>query len=145
MLGVEVGRVDRLLQVETAVDAVEEDVQSPLLLLVAAGRAVREPRLAVTQDEPRRQRCARSRARDERRCEALLEPDICARDPSGQPSAGIVGELWSQPPEGVAEKTFPNRSATSRWTVSPRVGSPTPSETVSPGVCRVGRRPKPGR
>ena len=39
----------------------------------------------------------------------------------------MVGELCSQPPLGVAERRFPKRSATSRWTVSPRVGSPAPS------------------
>src|SRR5437762_2067743 len=71
--------------------------------------------------------------------------NICARVPSGQPSVGITGELCSQPPEGVAENRFPNRSATSRWTVSPRVGSPVPSNTVLLGVWSDGRRPSPGR
>ena len=33
--------------------------------------------------------------------------NICARVPSGQPSAGIVGELCSQPPLGVAEREIP--------------------------------------
>ena len=75
VLGVEVGRVDRLLQVQPAIDVVEEDVQRPLLLLVAAGRAVREPRLAAAQHEPRRERRPRPRARHERRREPLLEPE----------------------------------------------------------------------
>ena len=71
----EVGRVDRLLQVQPAVDVPQEDVQRPLLLLVAAGSAVREPRLAAAQHEPGRERRARSRARLERRRQTLLEPE----------------------------------------------------------------------
>src|SRR4051794_17090559 len=38
-------RVDRLLQVEPAVDVADERVQRPLLLLVSPGGAVGEPRL----------------------------------------------------------------------------------------------------
>ena len=74
--------------------------------------------------------------------------NICARVPSGQPSAGMTGELCSQPPLGVAENRLPKRSATSRWTVSPRVGSPTPSdssvagrvEATAGGPARAGAR-----
>ncbi len=69
--------------------------------------------------------------------------NICALVPRGHPSAGITGELWSQPPLGVAETRLPKRSATSRWTVSPRVGSPAP--TVSGASTTVGSRPPPGR
>ena len=43
----ELRRIDRLLQVQAAVDMPEEHVERPLLLLVAAGRAPRKPRLAV--------------------------------------------------------------------------------------------------
>ena len=67
--------------------------------------------------------------------------NICARVPSGQPSAGMTGELWSQPPLGVAEIMFPKRSAMSRCTV-PRPGSPEP--TVAAAARRDGRRPSPG-
>ena len=70
--------------------------------------------------------------------------NICARVPSGQPSAGIVGELCSQPPLGVAESMFPNRSATSTWTVSPRVGSPAPiSAPPSDDERRQAPEPRP--
>src|SRR5260221_338015 len=58
--------------------------------------------------------------------------------PRQKPSPGTTGELCSQPPLGVAETRFPNRSATSRWQVSPgpsavvaRVGSPV---AASPAV-----------
>ena len=114
MLCVEVGRVDRLLQVHPAVDVTQEHVQRPLLLLVASGRAVREPRLAAAQNEPR-ERVVRGRVRG---CSDDARPsssqNICARVPRGQPSAGMTGELCSQPPDGVAENMFPKRSATSR-------------------------------
>src|SRR5262249_4213492 len=56
MPGVELRRVDRLLEVETAVDVPQENVQRPLLLLVAAGRSVREPRLAAAENETGRER-----------------------------------------------------------------------------------------
>src|SRR5262249_49544550 len=55
VVGVPVGRVDRLLKVEALIDRAQEDVEGPLLLLVAAGRPVGEPRLALAQDEARRE------------------------------------------------------------------------------------------
>ena len=146
MLGVEVRRVDRLLQVQPPVDVVEEDVQSPLLLLVAAGRAVREPRLAVAQDEPRRQRRARPRARDERRREALLEPEHLRARPERPAECGDRRRAL----EPAASKAWPRRRS--------RTGRRRPGERcrrasarrrratrVSAGVRRVGRRPRPGR
>src|SRR5713226_1666977 len=48
---VEGGRVDRRLQVEPELDVCEEDVQRPLVLLVAARRAEGEVRLALPQGE----------------------------------------------------------------------------------------------
>jgi hypothetical protein len=52
----------------------------------------------------------------------------------------MVGELCSQPPEGVAETMLPQRSTTSTWQVSPRVvprvstvGSPTPARVPADG------------
>ena len=48
VVGVELGRVDRLLQVQPEIDVPDERVQRPLLLLVAAGRAPGEIRLAVS-------------------------------------------------------------------------------------------------
>ena len=55
--------------------------------------------------------------------------NICARLPRQKPSSGIVGELCSQPPLGVAETRLPQRSTTSMWQVSPR---------VVPSRCTVG-------
>src|SRR6266566_181471 len=74
-LGVEVRRVDGPLQVEAVVHMGEEDVQRPLVLLVAAGRAEREVRLAAAQDERRRQRRPRPLPRRKRVRQALLEPE----------------------------------------------------------------------
>ncbi len=72
--------------------------------------------------------------------------NIWARVPSGKPSEGITGAPQSQPPLGVAETMFPQRSTTSRWTVSPRVGSPTPGRDWcvghrlrEPGLLALGR------
>ena len=78
---------------------------------------------------------------------------ICRRVPRQNPSAGIVGEDCSQPPDGVAETMLPQRSITSRWHVSPRVspdgdtrgsaeatvGSPVPSAGASYAVRSGGR------
>jgi len=51
MVGVELGRVDRRLEVEAEVDMAKEGVQGPLLLLVAAGGSPGEIRLAVEKRE----------------------------------------------------------------------------------------------
>ena len=63
--------------------------------------------------------------------------NICARVPRQKPSSGMTGAPHSQPPLGVAETMFPQRSTTSRCTVSPRVGSPTPGAAAT---ARDGRR-----
>ena len=108
MVGVEVRRVDRLLQVLPQVDVTQEDVQRPLLLLVAAGRAPREVRLAVAKREAG-ESVVRGRApgRNEEGRPSSSQ-NICARVPSGQPSVGITGELCNQPPLGVAEIMLPH-------------------------------------
>ena len=62
--------------------------------------------------------------------------NICARVPRQKPSSGITGAPQSQPPLGVAATMFPQRSTTSRCTVSPRVGSPTPGATGAPADRR---------
>ena len=113
----ELGRVDRLLEVEPEIDVAEERVQRPLLLLVAARRAPREVRLAVTERQPGTERRARPLPGSSDDASPSSSQNICARVPSGQPSAGMTGELCSQPPLGVAEIMFPKRSATSRCTV----------------------------
>src|SRR6266516_5699688 len=74
-LGVVVRRVDRGLEVEAVVDVAEEDVQRPLVLLVAPGRAESQRRLAVAGGNRRRERGARSLAGLERVRQALLEPE----------------------------------------------------------------------
>jgi len=53
VVGVELGGVDRGLEVEPEVDVVQERVQGPLVLLVAPGRAEREVRLAPPPGGPR--------------------------------------------------------------------------------------------
>ena len=89
---------------------------------------------------PGRASCAGARPAASEDGRPSSSQNICARVPSGQPSAGITGELCSQPPLGVAETMLPQRSTTSRWTVSPRVGSPAPG--VDRGARRrCGRRP----
>ena len=54
VVGVEVGRVDRRLQIEPAVDVLQERVQRPLVLVVAARRAEREIGIAAPERERRR-------------------------------------------------------------------------------------------
>jgi hypothetical protein len=49
----ELGSVDRRLQVQAEVDVAEECMQRPLLLLVAARRAPGEVGAAVSQRNPR--------------------------------------------------------------------------------------------
>src|SRR5215211_3079637 len=61
-----VWRVDRLLQVHPVDSVVEERVQRPLILLVAAGGAEDELRVAVPEDERGGERRARSRTRPQR-------------------------------------------------------------------------------
>ncbi len=60
------GRVERFLHVHTEIDDVQEELQRPLVLLVAAGRAKGQPRLAVAQCQRRREGRARALARDQR-------------------------------------------------------------------------------
>jgi len=75
MVGVELGRVDRRLQVQAEVDVAEKRVQRPLLLLVTAWRTPRQVRLTVSKRQARAQRGSRPRPRPERRGKALLEPE----------------------------------------------------------------------
>src|SRR5947199_1768405 len=51
VVGAELGCVDRLLQVEATLEMAEEDVQCPLVLVVAARRAPREPGLPIPERE----------------------------------------------------------------------------------------------
>src|SRR3954468_23648986 len=51
MVRVEARRVDRLLQVQAAVDVPQKEVERPLVLLVAARRAEREIWVAVAESE----------------------------------------------------------------------------------------------
>src|SRR5207244_5146126 len=51
VIGVELGRVDRLLEVQSSFEMPEEDVQPPLLLLVAPGGPPGQPGLALAQGE----------------------------------------------------------------------------------------------
>src|SRR4051812_1022067 len=60
------GCLDRLLQVEPEVGVREQELQRPLVLPVAAGRAPREVRLSVAQGERRGERRPRALAGRER-------------------------------------------------------------------------------
>ena len=51
VIRVEARRVDRGLQVQPAIDVLQEEVQRPLILLVAAGRAERQIRIAAAERE----------------------------------------------------------------------------------------------
>src|SRR5262249_23657518 len=73
--GVVLRRLDRLLQVEPEVDVAEKRVQRPLVLLVAAGCAEGEIRLAAARGHRRRQRRPRPLPRLQRARQALLEPE----------------------------------------------------------------------
>jgi polyphosphate kinase 1 len=75
----------------------------------------------------------------------LIVRGICCLVPGQKPSAGMTGELCSQPPLGVAETMLPQRSMMSRWQVSPAttpnsltVGSPTPPPSVPSSGPTVG-------
>ena len=144
MVGVEHRRVDRLLQVQAE---------------AARGRG----RTAATTGPAGRRRACRTPARSRRRgapCDGdsvvrgrapparatrgrpSSSQNICARVPRQKPSPAIAGEHCSQPPLGVAETRLPKRSATSRWQVSPRVGSPAPADdrAAARGPRQRGRR-----
>src|SRR3990172_1173140 len=71
----EFGRLDRLLQVHPEVDDIQEELQRPLVLLVAAGRAKGEIGLARAQRDRRRQRRARPLARHQSVGVALIEEE----------------------------------------------------------------------
>src|SRR5256885_8360101 len=101
VIRVEAGRVDRLLQIEPAVDMTEEEVQRPLVLLVAARRPERDVRLAAAERERRRERRPRALARLERGPQAFLEPEHLRTPPEGQ----------AEPPadRGAPEPAAPRR------------------------------------
>src|SRR5262249_27024049 len=75
VLGVPGRRIDRLLKIESPMDMAQEELRRPLVLLVAAGRAPREIRLAVTQRQGGRQRGARPFAGLERSRMVFLQPE----------------------------------------------------------------------
>src|SRR6185437_17168389 len=74
-LGVVVRRVDRGLEIEVLVDMAEEDVERPLVLLVASGGAEGQARRSVAAGDGGRQRRPRPLAGLERVRQALLEPE----------------------------------------------------------------------
>src|SRR5688572_21844027 len=75
MVGVELRRVDRLLQIQPEVDVADERVVGPLLLLVAAWGPPGEVRGTVPQRETRTESGARTRPGPQRRRESFLEPE----------------------------------------------------------------------
>ena len=145
VIGVELRRVDRRLQVEPEVDVAEEHVQRPLVLLVAA-RACRRRGTALLHGERGPETASCAAACGARATTAAPPPARTSARASRAASRapGMVGEPSSQPPLGVAETRLPKRSATSTWTVSPAiVGSPEPS--VASASTSRGIRPRPGR
>src|SRR6266852_2549938 len=75
MLGMPGRRVDGFLQVQLGVDMPQEELRDPLILLVAAGRAPGEIRLAVAQRHGRAERGARALARREGSGMVFLQPE----------------------------------------------------------------------
>src|SRR5439155_23693771 len=75
VIGVELGCVNRLLQVQPASDVTEKDVEGPLFLAVAARRAPGEPGLAVAQGETGQEGRAWTRTWTQRRRQPLLQPE----------------------------------------------------------------------
>ena len=119
MLGVPGRRVDRFLQVHARMHVAQEELRDPLILLVAAGRAPGEIRLAVAQRQVgvsvERGRLPGISAFGW----LLVEPELCARVPRQKPSSGMTGDECSQPPDGVDDTMLPSRSTMSKCTVSP--------------------------
>ena len=97
MIGVEARRVDRRLQVVAEDDVTQEDVQRPLVLLIAAGRSEREVREAVAERERGRERRPRPLAGRERGRQAVLEPEHLRARAERPAELGITGELCSHP------------------------------------------------
>src|SRR5216684_166634 len=60
--GVEHGRVDGGLKIKAENDVRQEELERPLILLIAPGSAERDPRLALTQREGRAEGSARTLA-----------------------------------------------------------------------------------
>ena len=117
VVGVPFGRVDRRLQVEPAIDVAQQHVDRPLLLLVAAGRAPREPRLAAPEDEARRERRPRPRSR--------------------------AGATTAVPPR--ARTSAPACRAASRERGSSASSAASPRSASRRRGCRSGRRRRGGR
>src|SRR3954470_405690 len=90
-LGVVVRRVDRGLEIEAVMDVPEEDVQRPLVLLVAPGCAESQRGVAVAGGNRRRERGTRSLAGLERVRQALLEPEHLRPRAEGKAERGDHG------------------------------------------------------
>ena len=115
------------------VHVVEEEPQRPLVLLVAAGRAERQVRLAVRAAPASALSVVRGRLPG---ASVAGSPgssaNICARVPRQKPSSGMTGEDCSQPPLGVADDH-----------VAPAVGDVEVAGVAGAGCA--GGRPAPGR
>src|SRR5262245_15760264 len=75
VVGVEARRVDRLLEVQTPIDVVDEEVERPLVLLVAARRPKREVWLTAAERKRRGQGRPRTLTGLERVRKTFLEPE----------------------------------------------------------------------
>ena len=74
-------RVERLLHVHAEVDHVQEELERPLVLLIAAGRAKGQPRLPVAQRQRRGEGRAWSLAWNQRVGVALVQVEHLAARP----------------------------------------------------------------
>ena len=120
MQRVDARRFDGRLHVHAEIEDVEQHEQNLLILAVAARRADREERLAVLEDDGRRQRRARPLAAGEhvraRRIEVECLHPVAHRH-AGAPATNAPPSI--QPELGVAEKRLPSASATWTDVVSP--------------------------
>src|SRR6266700_2312326 len=107
MLRVPGRRVDRLLHVHAAMHVAQKKLRGPLILLVAAGRAPGEIRLAVAQRQ-----CGRERA-------ARPTMSKCTVSPRVKPERSSLA--WS-----IATTLGSTVSSCVQAAPRPTVGSPTP-------------------
>ena len=121
-----------------------KNCSGPLVLAVAARGAEGQARLAVAQGQRRGERRPRPPPGRSELASPSSSQNIWARVPRQKPSSGMVGELCSQPPLGVAATMLPYRSTTSRWQVSPKAARREPAGPASRPVGAARSRPTAG-
>src|SRR5579862_74491 len=91
MVGVPLRRINRCLQVETAIDVTHKDMQGPLLLLIASWRPVGEPRLAISQHQSGRKCRPGSYTGRKRRWQPFFQPEHLSARPERPTQRGNRG------------------------------------------------------